>query len=331
MSVTNEYVMVFPTANRAQLQTRQRDPKPLGPVEVAGSTVATLMSAGTELSMYQGYLKEWPFPLEPGYSAVFRAEQVGPEVTDIKPGDLCFTPGGHRSFLRRNREDLLPVPAGLDAPTACFARIMAVTMATLSTTTARPPAKIGVTGLGVVGNLAAQMFQSCGYDVYACDPSDTRRCFAEQSGVKHVLPRLPLEDGNTAGQFDLVLECSGHEQAALDAIRSIRRRGEVVLVGTPWKKNTDLSAHELLYQIFHRWPIVRSGWEWEMPGRPTDFRTNSTWGNYEGALRWLAEGRIKTAGLWETVSPANPQQVYDDALAGKRAKLVTIFDWQQMK
>src|SRR5947209_1491064 len=81
---------------------------------------------------------------------------------------------------RAARERALPVPEGLAPEHAVFARLMGVSMSTLTTTRARPPAKVLVTGLGLVGHLAAKIFAACGYEVTACDPSPVRREFAER-------------------------------------------------------------------------------------------------------------------------------------------------------
>ena len=49
-----------------------------------------------------------------------------------------------------------------------------------------------------------------------------------------MLTAVPVEDPAYAGEVELVIECSGHEQAAFDGCRIVRKRGEVVLVGAPW-------------------------------------------------------------------------------------------------
>src|SRR5204863_6310376 len=129
-------------------------------------------------------------------------------------------------------------------------------------------------------------------DVTACDPSPSRRAIAEQAGIGRVLSAVSGDAQEPVGEVSLVLECSGHEQGAVDGCRVVRKRGEVVLIGTPWQRRTDLPAHELLHLIFHRYVTVRSGWEWELPLHPTEFRTGSIHGNLAAALRWLSEGRV---------------------------------------
>jgi threonine dehydrogenase-like Zn-dependent dehydrogenase len=252
---------------------------------------------------------------------------VGCEVDDLRPGDRVFAMGGHCSHSRFPRREVLPVPPGLAPETAVLARLMGVSMSTLTTTTARPPARVLVTGLGLVGNLAAQIFAACGYEVIACEPSAARRELARSVGIAGVLPAVPLDDPAVRGEVDLVVECSGHEQAALDGARCVRQRGEVVLVGAPWRRRTDLSAHELLDAVFHNYAVLRSGWEWEVPLHAAAFGSGSIFAQYAAALRWLADGRIETGGLCEVRSPRQIQEAYQDLLHDRCRALSVVLDW----
>jgi threonine dehydrogenase-like Zn-dependent dehydrogenase len=184
-----------------------------------------------------------------------------------------------------------------------------------------------VQGLGLVGHLAARVFALCGYEVIGCDPSEARRRIATQAGIKNVHPRAPLDDTSLAGQIALVLDCSGHEQAVLDGCNMIRKRGEVVLVATPWQRKTEMFAHDLMYAVFHKYAVLRSGWEWEVPLHASDFRRNSLWGNLAAAVRWLAEGWIRVDGLYNTVPPRAAQDAYQGLLSGPADRLTTVFDW----
>ncbi len=131
-----------------------------------------------------------------------------------------------------------------------FCRLMGVSWTTLVTTTARPPDPVVVTGLGPVGNLAAQIFQAAGYAVTAVDPVASRRTLAKQVGLTDVQETVP------AIEVALAVECSGHEQAVLDCCQHVRKRGEVVLVGVPWRKRSELSAFDLLHAVFHRYAVL---------------------------------------------------------------------------
>jgi threonine dehydrogenase-like Zn-dependent dehydrogenase len=324
MSDPLAYAVTITAREHAELLRAERNTTPLAPQEVAGRTLATLISAGTELA---GHYQADRFPTVPGYAAVFEVEAVGDEVTDIAVGDRAYCMGRHRSFQRASREEVLPVPAGLAPEAATFARMMGVSMSTLTTTEARPPQKVLVTGLGLVGHLAAQIFASCGYEVIACDPLASRREFAVRAGIRTVLQSPPLDDPTIADHVALVLECSGHEQAALDGCRIVQKRGEVAQIGAPWRRQSDVTAHDILHAVFFRYVTLRSGWEWELPRQPTEFRTNSIFENYQAALRWLAEGRVRVDDLYTRVPPRECQRVYQDLLHRRTERLAVAFDW----
>jgi len=324
------YAITFTDRERAELLAEPDDARPLDPTEIAGRTLASLISPGTELAGYLGQWQGAKYPAVPGYAPVFEVTAVGSEVQGFKPGDLAFCLGGHRSAQRVRQDQAVRLPDGLSPEIAPFARLMCVTMSTLTTTTARPPAKVIVTGLGIIGHLAAKNFAACGYDVMGVDPSAARREFARQGGIQNVRPIIPLDDPGVAGQVALVVETSGHEQAALDACKVVRKRGEVVLVAAMWQRRTELYAYDLLHAIFNRYVVVRSGWEWEVPMVPTDFRANSIYGNIAGAMQWLVEGRVKVDGLAQAVSPRDAQNAYQQLLRQPDRGLTLLFDWGKL-
>ena len=299
---------------------------PLGSSEVRGPTLVSLVSPGTEV--HCNFLgTRGRFPNTPGYAAVFEAQEIGCEVRGIKPGDQLFCMGGHRSIQQHPSDTVVPVPAGLSPQEATLARLMGVTMTTLRTTTARPGDVVLVTGVGPVGYLGAHLFRAAGYAVVLVDPDPRRQEIARQSGLSDVFASVPL-DGGIKGKVGLALDCSGHEQAVLDCMQAVRRKGEVVLVGVPWERRTDLSANQILDAVFYNYVILRSGWEWELPVHAADFRPHSMFSGYELALGWLAEGRIPSAGLFAWHRPEDAQSVYQGLLDRRMEGLFQVFDWQ---
>ena len=83
----------------------------------------------------------------------------------------------------------------------------------------------------------------------------------------------------------------------------------------------------MLNTIFNRYVTVRSGWEWELPLTPTDFRANSIYGNIVGAMQWLVDGRITTDQLALTRSPREAQAAYQQLLHDPAKSLSVLFDW----
>jgi threonine dehydrogenase-like Zn-dependent dehydrogenase len=311
--------IAFAAKELAELVDWPLDAAPLRADEVAGRTLATLASPGTELN---GYLAERSQPALSGYASVFEIDEVGADVRDLRPGDVVFAMGPHASRQRVHRSMAVPVPRGLEPTVAVFCRLMGVGWSTLTTTIARPPDRVLVTGLGPVGNLAAQVFAAAGYEVTAVDPVATRRDLAARHGLRDL--RATAE--KLGDEVALAVECSGHERAVLDAINAVRKRGEVALVGVPWRQRCDLSAHALLHAVFHRYVVVRSGWEWEVPTLPREFACGSIVANWAAGLRWLADGRVRVDGLAARVRPQDAQRVWQDLLH-KRGTPTVVFDW----
>ena len=315
----------FTAREVAELVEQPADERPLGEQEVRGRTLATLVSPGTELQ--GGYLGD-RFPYQPGYSAIFEIEEVGSEVTALRPGQLGFCMGSHRSEQRTRQQAVVPVPADLAPEVAVFARLMGVSWTTLITTAARPPATVVVSGLGPVGNLAAQIFRVAGYDVAAVDPVAERRAMAEACGVSPVFEAAPLDDPAWQNRVAMVVECSGHENAALAACKLVRKGGEVVMVGVPWTRRSDLLAYDLLTEVFHRYVHLRSGWEWELPREPRDFAAGSILQNVRAAMEWLRDGKVKVEGLAPVISPSECQMAYQNLLHRPAGQLSFVFDWR---
>jgi threonine dehydrogenase-like Zn-dependent dehydrogenase len=127
------------------------------------------------------------------------------------------------------------------------------------------------------------------------------------------------------------VECSGHEQAVLDACRVVRKRGEVVLVGVPWRRHTDAFAYDVLSLVFHKYVVLRSGWEWELPHHSADFAPHSIHSGFDTALDWLASGRIDVdKDLIVRKEPREAQTAYQDLLNKQAHGLFTVFDWTRV-
>ncbi len=304
------------------------DDAPLAADWIEGQAVASAISPGTELAWTYRQQDPAKAPGGTGYAMVFRVEQAG-AASGFAVGDLAFAPVNHASRVRCAAASAYKVPAGVTPADAALARLAGVSWSTLTTTAARPPARVAVTGLGIVGNLAVQIFAASGYQVLGCDPVEGRRQLLAARGFA-TCARLPLEDPEWRDRTSLVLECSGHEAAVLDACRLVGKGGEVVLVGVPWTRRSDLPAFDVLHAVFHRYVRLRSGWEWEVPANPSDFRQGSIRANITSAMAWFGDGRLASAGLTRVADPRECDEVYRELQEQRGGHLTAIFDWTQL-
>ena len=307
--------------------------RPLRPGQIRGRTLCTLISQGTELGWASGDV----FPIRPGYAAVFEVTEIAQDVVGVKVGDRRFAMGQHRNTQTHDVRYTLALPDGLSPDRAVLARLMGVSMTSLMTTRARPGDRVVISGAGPVGFLAAHLFRIGGYRVTVVDPDPVRRDQTARSGIADCRPTVG-DVPDLIGKVSLVVDCSGHEGAILDACRLVQKLGEVVMVGVPWKRATEISAHELMQAVFFNLVTLRSGWEWEVPILGRDFvweellegynnAPHSIFGGFSRALDWLSEGLINVEGLIRHVRADDPAALYSDI--GRRAieEPFIVIDW----
>lgn len=295
--------ITFPAANVVELEPFELDQSALGPHDVIVRTHRTLISPGTELARLQGKLmfdSETPpeFPMEiVGYANIGTVLGAGPK-TGVKQGDRVYTMGNHASISRVDARTMLcvPVPEGISDEDAVFARLATVSMTTLITTFARPGENVAVVGLGLVGNLAAQVFHASGYRVNAFDLSSHRREIARQAGITSV------HDGSAMGQFSqqhrLIIEATGSAKALAGAIDMAAPGGEIVMIGAPWGGDTNsVPSSQITRLLFYRFLRLRSGSEWEIPRQPQPLVSGSNYQNSVTALDWIASGKLQPQPL----------------------------------
>lgn len=326
--------IVIPARQTFQLQSYED--QPLQPGEIRGRTLCTLISQGTEIGWADGET----FPIRPGYAAVFEVEEIGTNVTGVIRGERRFAMGCHKSTQTHAAENTLPLPSGMAPETAIIARLMGVSMTTLMTTKARPGDRVVIAGAGPVGFLAAHLFRIGSYRVTVVDPDPTRREQLAMSGIADTRASMPLDDPDLQGQVALVVDCSGHEGAVLGGCRIVRRMGEVVLVGVPWRKLTEHSAHDVLNAVFFNHVTLRSGWEWELPMHGSTFlwedlmegynnAPHSIFSGFARALAWLADGLIPLDGLVYRAAPEDPATLYANIMARRIAEPFIVVEWMQ--
>ncbi len=156
------------------------------PTDVLIENEYSIVSAGTELACRAG-LESWaPLPFSPGYGSVGRVVAFGDEVKNLSVGQRVLSFGRHAKHIL-GEFVVVPVPDGLDPVKVTFARMAAVSMAASRASDAELGDFVAVIGLGLVGNLSAQLFGLAGCEVIGIDPSARRREQALACGVPHVI------------------------------------------------------------------------------------------------------------------------------------------------
>jgi 2-desacetyl-2-hydroxyethyl bacteriochlorophyllide A dehydrogenase len=321
--------VVFRRPGVAALEPFDFDDGNLAPTEAIVRTRATLISPGTELANLHDRLGVNPaapprtYPLTGvGYANVGTVVAAGADL-NIQPGQRVYSMGFHASHVRVDARDrfCVPVPDGLADEAAVFVRLANVSMTTMKTTVARGGDPVAVVGLGLVGNLAAQVFQACGCEVNAFDLSPTRRAIAQRCGIRSVHDAAVF--GAFANHHRLVVEATGAARALASAVGLAANGGEIVMIGAPWGGSENaVPSSDLLRDVFFRFLRLRSGSEWEIPR--TEIVENARTG-----LGWLSDGRLRAEPLiTHRIDPERIQGAYDGLRDRKDDYLGVVLQWQ---
>ncbi|WP_233204553.1 zinc-binding alcohol dehydrogenase [Cryobacterium sp. Y62] len=247
--------MTFPEARVVEVVEVPDAPLELGQVRVR--TLYSGISAGTELTSFRGtsphVTKRWDpetrlfaggetgpaFPVTVlGYEEVGVVTEMAAPNTTIALGDVVWGTWGHRSSAVLDGEAAAAriLPAGADPRIGIFSHIGAVALNSILDADIHVGETVAIFGLGVPGQLVAQLARLNGARVIAVDGVAARRKLATQLGADVVLdPAEPvaeqirqLTDGRGA---DVAIEIAGNARALHEAIRSVAYSSRVVAAG----------------------------------------------------------------------------------------------------
>ena len=321
--------VLVPGKNQVLLEEIEIADRP-GPGQVMVETEATFISAGTELANFtaltpQVYEKgswcEYPWPS--GYANVGRVIELGERIEDFEVGDRVFSFGKHQQihFVTHGGPGLgvsvagsllVKVPEDLDAAVAAACRMPLVAMSSLSNTSRRLNDTVGVWGLGMVGNMAAQLFQLAGCRVIGIDPAVFRRDLAQAVGIGRVASPEPADVETQMGGLgaddglDIAIDAVGESAILAQIHRFVRRFGQVTLLGSPRREHV-ADMNPLLSDIHWRGLKLRGSLEWLIPLTPQTAFGESTLHNIETVLDLVARGRLQVEPLISHRMP--PQQI----------------------
>jgi threonine dehydrogenase-like Zn-dependent dehydrogenase len=301
--------------------------RPLGDAEVRIRTLYSGISAGTELTAYRGsnpYLtKRWDeadrlfvdgstsidYPVDGwGYEEVGEVTEVGSAVTSVQVGDRIWGTWGHRSETVQDEAQAAAriLPLGTDPRIGIFSQIGAIALNVILDADIHVGETVAVFGLGVPGQLVAQLARLNGARVIAVDGIASRRDLAQGLGAHHVLDAREgsvaerireLTDGRGA---DVCLEVTGNYAALHEAIRSVAYSSRVVAAGFMQGEGSGLRLGEEFHH--NRVAVIASQISGVAPAlqhRWDRYRLAST------AIRLAVEGRLDVTSLISHALPVS--------------------------
>lgn len=186
-------------------------------------------------------------PLTPGYSAAGVVEAVGRDVPGISAGDRVACAGAgyavHAERIAVPGKLVRAVPEGVSLEAAAFTTVGSIALHGFRLAGVEVGARVAVIGLGLVGQLAAQIVRAAGCRAIGLDLEPERVELARRLGLDRGLVsggedgveavREAVEDATDGLGADAVLVCAATRSSGpvRQAGRLCRDRGTVVVVG----------------------------------------------------------------------------------------------------
>lgn len=299
---------------------REEDRPALRPGQVGVTVQASLLSPGTELGGVPA-LRQKPDPGRSprpfGYANAGVVSEVGEGVTRLRPGDRVACMGAgyalHADWAAVPENLCVPVPESVPIEEATFAHLAATALHAVRRAEPVFGENAVVMGLGLVGQLTAQLAGLCGCHVLGVDRLALRLSTARVTGVEEVVDAGTEDPVAAAARFSRgygidfgVIAFGGDASAAFEQLyQSLKltpdthRMGRIVVVGGAridhgWAAalgNVDVRSsartgpgyHDEEYEHGADYPAVFVEW--------------TTRRNLEECLRAVAAGRLRVRPL----------------------------------
>lgn len=330
----------FPAAYQVEMEEAPVAARP-GPQQLLVKTLYSLISPGTELAMYtqthigfkdptNTYAK---YPFYPGYTAVGRIEVAGAEVQGFASGETIFYSGRHQAYslVAPDQDIVLVVTQGVPLTRVPFARMAEIAFTSLFMSDLRPGDTVAVLGLGLVGNLAAQLFQLHGARVIGVDLVPFRRELAVQAGIEQTVAAEQEDAVDAVREWagddgpHIVVEATGTPQLVAPALAMAREKGEVILLGST-RGTVELDV----YNLIHRRGVSLKGAHGRLVPRRSLAGETDLVAVDKRMLQWLHEGKLKVDHLLTEKVPPTQSEVeraYQSLLNAKDRSMAIVIDW----
>lgn len=179
----------------------------------------------------------------PGYSCAGQVVEVSDEGMPLRPGDLVACIGSgfatHAEYVVVPTNLVVPLPTGVECSEAAFGALACIAMQGVRRLELSPGESVGVVGLGLIGQITAQLLVAMGYRAVGIDVSAQRAAKAralagiEAWGSDEAESIQRVSDLTECRGLDGVIICAAtqSDQPINMAFDLCRRRGRVSLVG----------------------------------------------------------------------------------------------------
>ena len=320
--------------------TLEESPMPVaGPGQMLIRTTKTLISTGTELTIFSGEFPKgsaWDgygqYPFKAGYSNVGEVVEVGEGVDYSWLGKKVGCSAPHCAFHVKRPEGVIELPEGIPDEQAAFHALAGIVMNGVRRSRVNWGESVVIYGLGLLGQLAARFCALNGArPVIGVDVSTDRIAMLPQVRYLHGLHgaecNVPEKvKGLTKERMaDIVFEVTGNQQLINKEFELLKPQGRFVLLSSPrgatmfdFHDNCNFLSYEIIGAHVCSQPKV------ETPYNPWTGEHNR-----ELFFRHIADGDIDVGSLITHREPGERgPEVFGELLADRSKAMGVILDWE---
>lgn len=312
-------------------------PEP-APDEVLVETTRSLISTGTELTVFSGDYPEdsnWDqygsYPFDAGYSNVGEVVAVGDDVESLAAGDRVATRAPHRQYAAVAAGDCVPVPDSVPAEEAAFFALAGIAMNGLRRGGVDWGETVAVYGLGLVGQLASRFCHVAGArPVVGFDIAPDRVEYLPErpslvgADPETDDPQAVVRDAANERLADVVFEATGLPDVLPTEFEVLREQGTFVVLSSP-RGTTEFDFHDLCngpsYDIVGAHELSHAP-----VATPRDPWTHER--HYELFFDLLDDGSVDIGDLVSHRVPHDDApETYERLLADRSEAMGVVFEW----
>lgn len=274
-------------------------------------------------------------PLPLGYCNVGTVVAIGKGVTELKVGDRVASNGQHAEFVCVPKNLVAKVPDNVSDEEAAFTVIGSIGLQGIRLLNPQLGETVVVTGLGLIGLIAAQLLKANGCKVIGIDFDEEKIQLARAKGIVAINPakgtdpvKFVMEETDQIGADAVLITASAKTNDVIhQAAEMSRKRGRIVLVGVIGLdiRRDDFYKKELTFQVSCSYGPGRYDENYENKGidYPLPFVRWTEKRNFDTILQAISMGNLDVKSLiTEEVELKDYNLIYGDMRKQDRKSVV---------
>jgi 2-desacetyl-2-hydroxyethyl bacteriochlorophyllide A dehydrogenase len=331
--------VVFTGKDQVELRTEPVGKPKAGQILI--KTSRTLISTGTECICLQrkfepgtGWDNWVKYPFYPGYSNAGVVLEVGPDVTEFKPGDRVASRSNHRQHVLSAASRAIRIPDGVTDEEATWFGLAKIAQNGVRRAEHKLGDAVVIIGMGLLGQLVTQYVRLLGArEVIAIDLSQPRLEMARAHGATHILQMGAAEALESVKQItegrlaDVVYDVTGFAAVFAPALKLVRRFGTLLLLGDTGSP----SEQRLIQDVVTRGLRIVGAHDSNPPAAASDYEYWSADNIAKLFLTYVARGDMRVADLiTHRYAAKSAPEAYRMLTTDRSAALGVVLDWSNL-